>query len=98
MISMGYMHDNVLKSDMHSVDMAWLFRGNLWRNYRLAGLYLAPRLKRLGHQHLYAFEKRKVYEDQGFKILPQKYANETIIREQWDDMLRSWRTVIKLSR
>jgi len=88
----GLMHDNVLKSDMHSVDMHG-FSETIFGATNLLGFYLAPRLKRLGHQHLYAFEKRKVYEDQGFKILPQKYANETIIREQWDDMLRLAATI-----
>ena len=88
----GLMHDTVVKSDMHSVDMHG-FSEAIFGLTHLLGFGFAPRLKRLGHQQLYAFEKRKVYEDQGFKILPQKYANETIIREHWDDMLRLAATI-----
>ena len=41
-----------------------------------------------GNQQLCSFEKRKVYEENGFKILPQKYVNPMFIEENWDELLR----------
>jgi TnpA family transposase len=88
----GLMHDGVLRSDRHSTDMHG-FSEAIFGVTHLLGFEFAPRLKRLHHQQLYAFEKRKVYEDQGFKILPHKYVSEAIIRENWDDILRLTATI-----
>jgi TnpA family transposase len=52
------------------------------------GLVFAPRIKGIQYQQLCSFEKRKVYEENGFKILPQKYVNPMFIEENWDELLR----------
>ena len=88
----GLMHNNVVKSDIHSTDMHG-FSEAIFGVTHLLGFYFAPRLKRLGHQQLYAFERRKVYQDQGFSILPHKYVTEDVIGEQWDDILRLVATI-----
>ena len=83
----GLMHNNVVKSDIHSVDMHG-FSEAIFGATHLLGFYFAPRLKRLGRQQLYAFERRKVYQERGFHILPDKYVTVEIIKEQWDEILR----------
>jgi TnpA family transposase len=88
----GLMHNNVVKSDIHSTDMHG-YSEAIFGATHLLGFYFAPRLKRIGHQQLYAFERRKVYQDQGFKILPHKYVTAAVIIEQWDDMLRLIATI-----
>ena len=53
----------------------------------------APRLKQLSKQRLYSFEKRKIYENLGFKILPKLYIDTKLIEDNWDDILRFVATI-----
>ena len=62
---------------------------------QLLGLTFAPRLKQLSQQRLYAFAKRKVYENPGCKILPKLYIDTKLIEDNWDDIL-SFAAPIKL--
>jgi TnpA family transposase len=48
----------------------------------------APRIKGVDHQQLYAFKKRKHYEELGYTLLPDRTINEPFIEEQWDEILR----------
>lgn len=48
-------------------------------------------------RRLYSFEKRKVYENQGFQILPKAYIDTKLIEDNRDDTLRFVAT-IKLKR
>ena len=88
----GLLHNEVVKSYMHSVDMHG-YSETIFGATHLLGYYLAPRIKGLPSRQLYSFEKIKAYEDQGFKILPHKYINVDIIREHWDDLLRLIATI-----
>ena len=88
----GLLHNEVVKSYMHSVDMHG-YSETIFGATHLLGYYLAPRIKGLPSRQLYSFEKIKTYEDQGFKILPHKYVNVDIIREHWDDLLRLIATI-----
>ncbi len=83
----GLLHNEVVKSDIHSTDTHGYTEGIFGTAYFL-GLVFAPRIKGIQNQQLYSFEKRKVYEEKGFKILPQKYINVTLIEEHWDELLR----------
>jgi TnpA family transposase len=83
----GLTHDNVLKSDMHSADSHG-FNELIFGATHLLGHPFAPRLKGIARQQRYSFERIKTYDKQGFKILPHKYANSEVIKENWDDLLR----------
>ena len=88
----GLLHNEVVKSYMHSVDMHG-YSETIFGATHLLGYHLAPRIKGLPSRQLYSFEKIKTYEEQGFKILPHKYINVDIIREHWDDLLRLIATI-----
>lgn len=88
----GLLHNDVVKSDMHSTDTHGYAEVIFGTSY-LLGLTFAPRIKGLASQQLCSFAKRKVYEDKGFKILPQKYVNTALIEEYWDELLRLIATI-----
>ena len=83
----GLLHNEVVKSDIHSTDTHGYTEVVFGTAY-LLGLVFAPRIKGIQYQQLCSFEKRKVYEENGFKILPQKYVNPMFIEENWDELLR----------
>lgn len=85
----GLMHNEVVKSDIHSTDTDG-YSEVVFGVTHLLGFSFAPRLKNLKTKTLYSFPEhpRKTYQDQGFKILPAKYINEDHIAQHWDDVLR----------
>lgn len=85
----GLMHNDVIKSDIHSTDTDG-YSEVIFGVTHLLGFKFAPRLKNLKTKTLYSFQEhpRKAYQDQGFKILPAKYINEDLIQKNWDDILR----------
>ena len=86
----GLMHNDVIKSDIHSTDTHGYSEVIFAVTY-LLGFTFAPRIKGLGRQQLYAFGNRKTTQTQGFK--PNKYINEEIINAQWDEILRFVATI-----
>ena len=92
----GLLHNETIKSDIHSTDSHG-FTEIVFAVTHLLGFTFAPRLKKLSKHRLYSFEKRKVYENQGFQILPKGYIDAKLIEENWDDILRFVAT-IKLKR
>src|SRR5215510_9408 len=59
----------------------------------LLGFTFAPRIQHLDRQRLYAFEKRKVYEQKGYPILPEAYINTELIAAHWEEILRFIATI-----
>ncbi len=92
----GLLHNETIKSDIHSTDSHG-FTEVVFAVTHLLGFAFAPRLKKLSKHRLYSFEKRKVYENQGFQILPKAYIDTELIADNWDDILRFVAT-IKLKR
>jgi TnpA family transposase len=88
----GLMHNDVVNSDIHSTDTGG-YNEVLFGIMHLLGFSFAPRIKNFGRQHLYAFQKRKLYEQQGYKILPYGYINIALVLEQWDEILRFVATI-----
>lgn len=86
----GLMHNDVIKSDIHSTDTHGYSEVIFAVTY-LLGFTFAPRIKGLGHQKLYAFSNRKGKKTQGFQ--PHKYINEEAVNAQWDDILRFVTTI-----
>jgi TnpA family transposase len=88
----GLMHNDVIKSDIHSTDThgdSEMIFGAL----HLLGCSFAPRMKTLTHQQLYGFRKRREYEQQGYQLLPDGSIQESLIETQWDEMLRFIATI-----
>lgn len=88
----GLLHNEVIKSDIHSTDSHG-FTEIVFGVTHLLGFSFAPRLKQLSKHRLYSFEKRKVYETLGYKILPKLYIDTKLIEDNWDDILRFVATI-----
>jgi len=88
----GLMHNNVVKSDIHSTDTHG-YSEVIFATTFLLGFTFAPRLQNLGRRQLYAFEKRKSYEERGYQILPDAYIDTELIEAHWDDILRFIATI-----
>lgn len=88
----GLMHNDVVKSDIHSTDTGG-YSEVLFGAMHLLGFAFAPRIKNFGKSRIYAFEKRKAYEQQGYKILPDGYIKTELVANQWDEMLRFIATI-----
>jgi len=88
----GLMHNDVIKSDVHSTDTHGYSEIIFAATYLLR-FEFAPRIKGVGRQQLYAFKHRKHYEELGYLLLPDHYIREPYIGEQWDDVLRFIATI-----
>ena len=88
----GLMHNDVIKSDVHSTDTHG-YSEVVFGATHLLGFEFAPRIKGLGRQQLCAFKNRKHYEEQGHVLLPDRCIREAFIEEQWDEILRFIATI-----
>ncbi len=88
----GLMHNDVIKSDIHSTDTHGYSEIIFGATY-LLGFEFAPRIKGLSGQQLYAFKRRQHYEAQGHVLLPDRYIREAIIEDQWNELLRFIATI-----
>jgi TnpA family transposase len=87
----GLMHNDVVKSDIHSTDTHG-YTEAVFGITHLLGFSFAPRIKRIGKQTLYIFKPKNQAEN-GWKIQPDKTINDDLIRENWDDLLRLVATI-----
>lgn len=83
----GLMHNDVIKSDIHSTDTHG-YSEAIFAATHLLGFSYAPRIKNLKKQALYIFKSRRKLDNSDWKIKPDKYINHDIIEECWDDILR----------
>ena len=87
----GLMHNEVIKSDIHSTDTHG-YSEAIFAITHLLGVSYAPRIKNLKKQTLYIFKSRK-HDQSNWAIQPTKYVNEAVIEECWDDILRLVSTI-----
>jgi TnpA family transposase len=87
----GLMHNDVVKSDIHSTDTHG-YTEAVFGLTHLLGFSFAPRIKGIGKQTLYIF-KPKSQAEKDWKIQPDKTINDALIRENWDGMLRLVTTI-----
>lgn len=87
----GLMHNDVVKSDIHSTDTHGYTEAIFGLTHML-GFSFAPRIKGVGKQTLYAFKPRN-QSAQDWTIIPDKTVNEAVILENWDDFLRLVTTI-----
>src|SRR5580692_8899590 len=90
------MHNEVVKSDIHSTD-AFGFSEMVFAVSHLLGVSYAPRFKNFPRQRLYIFKSHKG-SDRGsdrsaWKIKPAGYADDEIVIQQWDEILRLIATI-----
>lgn len=83
----GLMHNDVVKSDIHSTDSHG-YNEAIFGITHLLSFSFAPRIKNLKKQRLYIFKSHKQNERKDWAITPDKYINEELIINNWDDLLR----------
>ena len=88
----GLMHNDVVKSSIHSTDEHG-FMEAIFCVTHLLGISYAPRFKNLKKQVRYHFRSYIKDKQDGWVIGPDKYVNEKAIRECWDDVLRMVATI-----
>ncbi len=90
----GLLHNEVIKSDIHSTDTHG-YTEVLFGVMHLLGITYAPRIKNLKEQRIYAFpsQRRRHYQDRDYRILPDGYINTGLIEENWQDILRFVATI-----
>jgi TnpA family transposase len=88
----GLMHNDVVKSDVHSTDSHG-YSKIIFAVTHLLGFEFAPRIKGLGGKRLYAFKRRRDYDEQSHALQPSHFIREGLMEEQWDDVLRFIATI-----
>jgi len=88
----GLMRNDVVKSDIHSTDTHG-YTEAIFGLTHLLGFSFAPRIKRLNRQTLYLFRSSKKTDQSNWVITSDKYINDTLICENWDDLLRLITTI-----
>ena len=83
----GLMHNDVVKSDVHSTDTHG-FSEAIFCVTHLLGIAFAPRIKNLKRQTLYGFRSTGNDNRKNGALQANKYIDEAIIREHWEDILR----------
>lgn len=88
----GLMHNDVVKSTIHSTDTHG-YSEAIFGTTHLLGFSFAPRIKNLKKQSIYIFRSRKKKDQTDWLIKPDKYVNEKLIEQNWDDFLRLIATI-----
>ncbi len=88
----GLMHNDVVKSDMHSTDTHGYSEAIFGLTHML-GFSFAPRLKGLQNKQLYIFKHHSKEKRKNWKIIPNHYVNEKLLYQNWDDLLRLVTTI-----
>lgn len=83
----GLMHNDVVKSDIHSTDTHG-FSEVIFGLTHLLGFSFAPRIKNFKDQQLYGTYPPKYYQQKKYHLTPKRKINFEIIKENWDDILR----------
>ena len=88
----GLMHNDVVKSDIHSTDTHG-YSEAIFGATHLLGFSYAPRIKNLKRQRLYIFKGAKDFDRSQFKVAPSGYIDDQFIVDNWDDILRLIATI-----
>jgi TnpA family transposase len=88
----GLMHNEVVKSDIHSTD-TFGFSELVFGVSHLLGFSYAPRFKNLKRQRLYIFKSRRGLDRSAWKIKPASYIDDELAIQHWDDILRLIATI-----
>ena len=83
----GLLHNDVVKSDIHSTDTHG-YTEAIFGATHLLGFSYAPRIKNLKRQQLYLFKTRRECDRSQWKMTPAGYIEDEVIIAQWDEILR----------
>jgi TnpA family transposase len=86
----GIMHNQVVKSDIHSTDSHGLTEA-MFGLMHMTKVTFAPRFKNLSDQTLYGFKSTKVGKNDF--IVPKKYIKSELVIQNYDDILRFAATI-----
>jgi TnpA family transposase len=86
----GIMHNQVVKSDIHSTDSHGLTEA-MFGLMHMTKITFAPRFKNLSDQTLYGLKSTKVSKNDF--IVPKKYIKSELITQNYDDILRFAATI-----
>ena len=90
----GLMHNDVVKSDVHSTDTHG-YSEMIFGTMHLFWFSYAPRIKNLKRQRLYTFKSksRRGWHRAQLKVAPSGYIDTELIEDNWDDILRFIATI-----
>src|SRR6202011_6155239 len=88
----GLMHNDVVRSDIHSTD-AFGYSEAIFATSHLLGFSYAPRFKNLKRQRLYIFKNRQKDDRSTWRIKPTGYCDVDRVFQYWDDILRFIATI-----
>ena len=89
----GLMHNDVVKSDIHSTDTHG-YSEAIFATMHLLGFSYAPRIKNLKKQRLYTFRSRQgIGAEADAQIRPSGYIDRALIEAHWDEILRFIATI-----
>lgn len=88
----GLMHNDVVKSDIHSTDTHG-YSEAMFGAMHLLGFSYAPRIKNFKRQSLYLFKTRKDTDRSQWKVNSSGYVNAELVESQWDEILRLVATI-----
>jgi len=88
----GLMHNDVIKSDIHSTDTHG-YSEAIFGTTHLLGFSYAPRIKNLKKQKLVMFKSRRGLDRSQWKIKPSRYVDSKLIIQHWDEVLRFIATI-----
>ncbi len=83
----GLLHNEAIRSTLHATDTHG-YTEAVFGLTHLLGFNFAPRLAKLYKRQRYSFTRRSVYQEAGYKILPDGYINTDLIEQHWDGLLR----------
>jgi TnpA family transposase len=84
----GLMHNDVVKSDIHSTDTHG-YSEAIFATMHLLGFSYAPRIKNLKKQRLYTFRSHQgIGAGTDARIRPSGYIDRALIEAHWDEILR----------
>ncbi|MGE3818034.1 MAG: Tn3 family transposase [Isosphaeraceae bacterium] len=88
----GLMHNDVIKSDIHSTDTHG-YTEAIFGAMHLLGFSYAPRIKNLKKQQLYIFKSHKDTNRTEWAVQPSGHIDSELIEGNWDDVLRFIATI-----
>ena len=88
----GLMHNDVIKSDIHSTDTHG-YTEAVFGAMHLLDFSYAPRIKNLKRQRLYLFKSRQDVGRSDWMAAPSGYIDRLLIENQWDEILRFIATI-----
>lgn len=88
----GLMHNDVVKSDIHSTDTHG-YTEVIFGATHLLGFSYAPRIKNLKRQKIYIFKTRRDVDRSQWKVTPTGYIDADLIEQHWDEILRLIATI-----